>query len=514
MADGDKRGRRTLARKLVNLRGVFPTGKTLGMRWHLLLGYLLVIWITLALLTVSLSKILESAAIGSRRAYLYAQAHLIASAIRARGGPAVARLSAIGGIPLQGRVLVLDGSGRVLEDSAADPDMLGKVLGLPEVKEALQGKESSNTYYLPDGSFVMYVAVPSSWDQQGGALFIAQDLGDVVAQYRGIMTMVLTAGVVASLVALVAAWAISNLVAGPVLELARSARRVAAGRLDVRVDPKGPLETRTLGEAFNFMTEEVQRTIAGHEQFLVAAAHELRSPLASMSVLVESMKMKLPAPEELPELLEDLESGVKSLSRVSEGILDLLRVRARPTEAKKCKGKDLVAIIDEALADRNSLIKEKNLAVDKEVRIPDDAPVDLDPVLVRLVVSNLIDNALKFTPAGGSVKVALVAERWSLSGERKFLQGDEMAGAGLSQRCGLVFEVADTGPGIAPEHVPRIFERFYRIDQSRQRATGGTGLGLAIVKEACDKSGGIVTVESQRGKGSTFRVTWRNVIQT
>lgn len=488
-----------MLRTLSRLRGAFSRRRPLGMRWHLLLGYLLVIWVSLTLLMVSLSRILEATTIGSRRAYLYAQAHLIASAIRARGGPSVARLSAIGGVPLQGRVLVLDGGGRVLEDSAADPEMIGKVLGLPEVGEALRGRESANTYYLSDGSFVMYAAVPSSWDGRGGAVFIAQDLGDVVAQYRSIMTMVLTGGVLASAAALLVAVAISNLVAGPVLELARNARRVAAGRLDVRVEPRGPLETRMLGEAFNFMAGEVEKTIAGHEQFLVAAAHELRSPLASMSVLVESMKLKPPAPEELPELLEDLESGVRSLTRVSEGILDLLRVTAKPGETKECKGEDLVGIVDEVLAGRTALIKEKNLALDKDVRIPGEAWISLDPTLVRMVVSNLIDNALKFTPAGGHVRVTLI-------------RGPSQTGD-PSRTLDLLFEVSDTGPGIAREHIPRIFERFYRVDQARTRDAGGTGLGLAIVKEACDRSGGVVTVESEQGKGSTFRVTWKNVIR-
>lgn len=478
-------------------RGVMSPGRrTLGIRWHLLLGHLAVIWVALALLMLSLSRNLESTAFASRKAYLFAQAHLIASAVRARGGPRTARLSAIGGVPYQGRVLLLDGDGRVLEDSAADPDIMGKRLNLPEVTEALRGRESANTYYLPDGSFVMYAAVPSSWDSGGGVVFIAQDLKEVVSQHRSVMTMVITGGLLTSAAALVAAAVVSGFVAEPVRELARNAQRLAAGRLDVRVTPGGPQETRELGEAFNLMAEAVERMVGSHEQFLLAAAHELRSPLASLQVLVESMRMKTPSPEEFPGLLRDLESCVRVLVRISESFLDLLRAAREPSETREVPGSLLRDVVLEAFAARSSIVRGKMLSVEKAFRGVEGATVAMDPMLFRFVVSNLVDNAVKFTPAGGTVRVVLDAATGGPSG-----------GGGT-----LLLEVADTGPGIPAEHIPRIFERFYRVDRARSRRTEGSGLGLAIAREACERSGGRIDVESRLGAGSTFRVTWPGVV--
>ena len=121
--------------------------------------------------------------------------------------------------------------------------------------------------------------------------------------------------------------------------------------------------------------------------------------------------------------------------------------------------------------------------------IGDNACVSMSPVILRLVASNLVDNALKFTETGGSVEVSVA------------VHGDD-----------FTLTVSDTGVGIPEAEIPRIFERFYRVDRARQRSTGGAGLGLAIVKEAAERSGGSVKVTSQVGKGSTFTVTWPGAV--
>lgn len=463
----------------------------LQVRWHLALSYLLVIWVILGILVLFMSRLLETSIIGARRASLYGQAHLLASAIRARGGPGTARLTSIGGIPFQGRVLVLDGNGRVLEDSASDPDTFYKKLEFEEVNAALSGKEGSNTYYLEDGSFVMYVAVPSDWDGNGGAVFVAQDLGDIVAQYENVMRMVLSGGGVASLVALALAWNLSQKISDPVSDLSKAARRMASGRLDSRVSPKGPLETRELGKSFNHMASEIKKAMEGQEEFLMAAAHELRAPLASLGVLVESMQIAPPDHEELPELLDDIHQEILALQAISESILSLLRTKSETDKTSEAMISP-VEIIEEVVESRAHITSEKQLEVivrgneqREKVRTP------FDPLLFRLVITNLFDNAVKFTPPEGKIEVRL-----------------GFPGNGNS----MVLEVSDTGPGILAEHLDKIFNRFYRIDPARQKSTGGAGLGLAIVKEACDKSGGTITVASDPGQGSTFAVVWENLL--
>jgi signal transduction histidine kinase len=484
------------------------------------LSYLLVIWVILAVLVVFMSRFLETSIIGARRASLYAQAHLIASAIRARGGPFEARLVAIGGMPLNARVMVLDGYGRVLDDSASDPDMVLRKLEFQEVGAALSGREGSNTYYLPDGSFVMYVAVPADWDGNGGAVFIAQDLKDIVIQYQNVMRMVASGGIIASMVALVFAWYLSRTISEPISDLSRAARMMASGRLDSRVSPKGPLETRELGASFNYMATEIEKTVEGQEQFLMAAAHELRAPLASMRALVESMQICPPEAEELSELINDVLREILDLQGISESILSLLRTRSGGAVSDE-EMIDPAEIIGEVIRSRVLGGVKQNLKVilqgsrqDKGIVEPrpmaavdssnqatvvheregqqqhlSGAKVQMDPLLFRLIVANLFDNAVKFTPPGGTVVVSMDFPE----------NGDEM-----------VLKVSDTGPGIPPEHLDRIFDRFYRIDPARQKSTGGAGLGLAIVKEACEKSGGMIEVETRPGGGTIFTVRWRN----
>ncbi len=466
-------------------------GSVLGVRWHLALSYLLVIWVILGILVFFMSRLLETSIIGARRASLYGHAHLLASAIRARGGPGAARLDSVGGIPFQGRVLVLDGDGRVLEDSAFDPGMAYKKLEFEEVKSALSGKEGSNTYYLPDGSFVMYVAVPADWSGNGGAVFVAQDLGDIVDQYENVMGMVLSGGGVASLVALALAWNLSHKISDPVSDLSKAARMMASGRLDSRVSPKGPLETRELGKSFNYMAAEIEKTMEAQEQFLMAAAHELRAPLASLGVLVESMQIAPPDHEELPELLDDVHKEILTLQVISESILSLLRTKS-VTDVFSETIINPVEIIEEVIESRTHIISGKRLEVIMECKNQQEGVrVSFDPLLFRLIITNLFDNAVKFTPPKGKAAVGL-----------------EFPGNNGS----MILKVSDTGPGIPPDHLDKIFDRFYRVDPARQKSTGGAGLGLAIVKEACDKTGGRIAVESHPGRGTTFAVVWDNLL--
>ncbi len=485
--------------------------RSLSARFHLSVTYLVIIWITLGVLMLYLSTYLETTAVGSRMSYLYAQAHVLASATEAAGGPRWGVLWEIGGVPARGRVLLIDGSGKVVDDSAADQDMRGRdMTDVAEVAAALAGKQEGNTYYLYDGLFTAYVAVPAEWEGAGGtgvggsgpgsspggtgsgesrpaasgAVFITQDLSDIVSQYREIMGAVLLGGAVASVLSLMVAWGLSSVVLGPVLELSAVARRMASGRLDLRVVPKGPRESRDLAESFNYMASGIEKTMEAHEQFLIAAAHELRSPLAAMRAVVESMEIKKPELDELPGFFSDMRGELERIIHTTEEVLDLLRAKSFAKEEKT----DAAAIVSSVVEERRAAAEAKGVSLAFRGQ---GGLVSVNPVILKLVVSNLLDNALKFTGAGGSVEVTVS------------VLGDDFA-----------LHVTDTGVGIPEAEIPRIFERFYRVDKARQRSTGGAGLGLAIVKEAAERSGGRVEVVSEVGKGSTFSVTWPGVIVT
>jgi len=509
----------------------------------LALTYLVIIWVALAVLMTFLSQYLQTSAVGSRLSYLYAQAHLLVSAVEANGGPYWGAMQGIGGIPARGRVLLIDSSGRVLDDSAMDDQYRARDLrAVAEVADALGGRQSANTYYLSDGLFTAYVAVPAAWgpdsgggpiggvvgaagaggpgtmegtgttDSTGttdgtgmtdgfGAVFITQDLSDIFAQHQSIMRAVLVGGVVASVLTLAVAWGLSSIILGPMLELSAVARRMASGRLDIRVTPRGPKETWELAESFNYMASGIEKTMSAHEQFLLAAAHELRSPLAAMQAMVESMEIQKPQPDELPGFFRDMRGELARIIHTSEEILDLLRTKAEGQVERQTV--DGIEVVRQVVESRRKDAEERSIRLEFDGQPdPESAGVliSISPTILRLVAANLLDNALKFTPAGGSVKV-----------EAGILDDTLPGGTLPTNGRDFVLRVSDTGPGIPAHEMYRIFERFYRIDRARRRSTGGAGLGLAIVKEACERTGGCISVESVECKGSTFTVVWRDV---
>ncbi|MEQ8838679.1 MAG: ATP-binding protein, partial [Lacipirellulaceae bacterium] len=226
------------------------------------------------------------------------------------------------------------------------------------------------------------------------------------------------------------------------------------------------------------------------QQFVSNVSHELKTPLSSIKAYTETL---------LNGAIEDEENRVRFLERIDEqadrlnqlihDMLSLARIEAG-RDILDVKSLPLAPLISQCVADHESL------AASKPVRLVNEAAetslkVAADEESLRQVLSNLIDNALKYTPPDGEVRV-------------RVQQDEEL----------VTIEVADTGIGIAPQHQDRLFERFYRVDKARSRELGGTGLGLSIVKHLCQAMNGEVTVSSEIGKGSQFRVKLPAAVQS
>lgn len=227
---------------------------------------------------------------------------------------------------------------------------------------------------------------------------------------------------------------------------------------------------------------ELKRLEYLRQQFVANVSHELKTPLSSIKAYTETLlsgalEDKSNAPRFLRQIddqadrLHDLILDMLSLARIESGnaTLELINV-------------PLQRVVTTSLADYEARSKSAQISLNHQSDC-DSLEVRVDEESLQQIMSNLIDNAIKYTPSGGTISV------WS------------------HQEAGMaVIEVSDTGIGIAPEHQERLFERFYRVDKARSREMGGTGLGLAIVKHLCQAMGGSVSVESQFGRGSTFRV--------
>lgn len=221
--------------------------------------------------------------------------------------------------------------------------------------------------------------------------------------------------------------------------------------------------------------------------FVANATHELRSPLASILGFAETLEEDTSMGS--PEVRDALGRIVRNAHRMDDVISDLIELsrleHATAPEASPADPAILVHRVAETFRDRAS---EKSIELETElVGLPPS--VEIDSALVLQALTNLVDNAIKYTPAGGRVRVSA-----------------RIAPRGDSGRERLEFEVSDTGPGIPQEHRARVFERFYRVDTARSRAVGGTGLGLAIVKHAAALHGGRVHLDSGPEGGALFRL--------
>lgn len=268
--------------------------------------------------------------------------------------------------------------------------------------------------------------------------------------------------------------------AAPVGDVMEAAERVAAGDYAVRVAERGPGEVRALARSFNAMTERLQANDEQRRRLLADVTHELRTPLTVVQGNLEAMLDGVhprddghltPILEEtrvLSRLIDDL----RTLSLAESGVLKLQR---EPT--------DLGVLLTEAVTAFRAQAQAGGVSLHTD--LADDLPLlDVDPTRLREVLSNLIANALRYTPAGGTVLVE--ARPDSLI---KPVRSVEMI-------------VSDTGSGITPEALPHIFDRFYKSEDSR-----GSGLGLAIARSLVLAHGGAISAESERGKGTTIRFT-------
>jgi two-component system, OmpR family, phosphate regulon sensor histidine kinase PhoR len=223
---------------------------------------------------------------------------------------------------------------------------------------------------------------------------------------------------------------------------------------------------------------ELRRLEAVRRDFVANVSHELKTPLTSISGYAETILADRPAPELERRFLGTIASNARRMQRLVDDLLDLSRIESGRWQPNT-ETVDVAASAREAWAGLGDRAAARG--VEFVVEVPANAgAMDADPDAVRQVLTNLFDNSLRYTPVGGRITLRSRADG-----------------------AGILLSVTDTGPGIASEHLPRIFERFYRADSSRSREEGGTGLGLAIVKHLVEAHGGRVWAESERGRGTT-----------
>ncbi len=332
-----------------------------------------------------------------------------------------------------------------------------------------------------------HVVIPKTNNEIAGTLYVVPIHQNEAAPSHesafvgAVNRSLLWAGLLASAAALLVTLALSRRILGPIEALTNVARRMQNGDLTERVEVQSQDEIGELARAFNAMADGLARTEQLRRNMVSDIAHELRTPLTNLRCQLEALQDGLVAPSE--SMFASLHEEAMLLKRLIDDLQELALAEAGQLRLE-CVPMQVGDIISQVATAFAAQATEKRIALHTDV--PHNLPVIYaDPERVGQILRNLLANALAHTPPNGRITLAARAADTQVE-----------------------LRVTDTGTGIAPEHLPNIFERFYRADSSRARATGGAGLGLAIVKQLVEAQGGRVWVESQPGQSTTFFITF------
>ena len=377
------------------------------------------------------------------------------------------------------RILLVDQNQRVIADSSGQ--LTGQTLTISALI-ALRGDQQGGSQAMggPPPQPLCIISTQSgslTFGQQSFSMGRGSPGDNFLASVNRSLVM---ASVVAGFVVLLLTLLLSNTILSPIKALTIAASRMEQGDLSQRVNIKTQDEIGGLAHAFNTMAESLQSSEQLRRNLVSDVAHELRTPLTNIRGYLEALQDGVVQPE--PPVIASLYEEAELLSRLVKDLQDLTLAEAGQLHIQRVP----IVLEDIIVNAVNGLALQPGRAHPTlSIDVPSDLPlVEADPQRVGQILRNLLTNAIKHTPPEGKVYVCARVH---------------------AQEVEVVVE--DTGVGIASEHLPNLFKRFYRADPSRARATGGTGLGLAIVEQLVHAHGGRVMVESEVGKGTRFVFT-------
>ena len=302
-------------------------------------------------------------------------------------------------------------------------------------------------------------------------------LSDTLGFLQSVWWQFLLAGAIAAGIALVMARWLARGMTQPLRDMAEAARLMETGDYSTRIYTTTRDEVGQLGTAFNRMSRELENLEASRRDLVANVSHELKTPITAIRAHLENLLDGVEQPD--PEILNVMLAQSERLGRLVEQLLDLSRLESGEVPLRR-EPVSLAPLVAQVMSEIEVA------CTDRDVEVRSDLPVDLptieaDSERVHQVIFNLVDNAVRFTPEGGEVRIEARRHNGSIE-----------------------VSVADTGVGIPADALPRLFERFYRVDPARAREDGGTGIGLAIARSVVEAHGGSIRAESEPGRGSVF----------
>lgn len=454
-----------------------------SLRFRISSAFILLLGVALVIINYYPVRLMREQVIAAKESEMTAAAVTLASALE--GFSALTEENVFNAVRLlevmrDRRVLVTNDGGVVIYDSLQTTAVVGRLAVFPEIIAALSGRDVFRCRYN-ETAFESCAAAPVTragamagavyfydYDTEQAAL-LRQTRSDLL-RLSVVLTGVCTAGIAVFMLTF-------NRRLGLLL---RGVKRVGQGDYGYKIEMNGEDELSAIGAEFNELTGQIQKNEELRRQFVSDASHELKTPLASIRLLSDSiLQTEDISRADVREFLTDINEEIERLTRISESLLDLTRLDAQPP------ARPVPCDVDAAVRRCAELLRgsAEKYGVSITVKSGGEHLILADPDGLYQIVFNLMENAVKYNRQGGSVVVEI---------------GDD--------ESVTVLRVRDTGIGIPQNQLQNIFRRFYRVDKTRSRATGGTGLGLAIVDEWVKSFGGRIEVKSEYGRGSEFSI--------
>ncbi len=446
--------------------------------------YVLVTFVVLLFLNVYTSGTSQKVFYQNKQSSMLEKCQLAASEISAlevlNESSVAAAVEKIGSLRIS-RLIVTDQKGVAVYDSLTEASAQGFYTLLPEIIHALDMNDVF-TWTYHDGAMLSKAAVPVvSNGTLVGCVYIMEYDTNQGTLIKSLQDNILTITLVLELVIIIVSLSFSRTFSGRIRKILGSIRTIREGDYSHKVKMGGNDELTFLGEEFNDLTDKLQASENKRRQFVSDASHELKTPLASIKLLSDSILQNDVDMETVREFVGDIGNEADRLNRMSQKLLSLTHIESQ--QDGDCEIVPLVPTVERVVRMLSGIAEESGVTIELDLQ-QDSTILMLEDDLYQITF-NLVENGIKYNVAGGTLTVRLMRQ-------------DENA----------ILQVIDTGVGIPEDAVGHLFERFYRVDKARSRKSGGSGLGLAIVKNMVERNEGTIQVESTVGKGSTFTVTF------
>lgn len=378
------------------------------------------------------------------------------------------------------RVLIIDDKKSVIVDSS---DILNNRIMLnEEISRALKSKSTITYYEFENIGNVMYASVPII--DNGvivGVSFISTSIDDIYLEIDNISKNILIISILCIIFTTIIGNTLANSFTKPIDEFTDTINKMVLGNLNQKIDIDTNDEFEKLANSFNIMSTKINQVDVERKNFVANVSHELRTPISSMKLLSESLLLQNESNIEIyKEFLRDINSEATRLNNIITELLLLVSLdKEKLTLNYKITYVNL--LLDKIIYRLKPLALKKNIQLSYKSDRKFQFNLDVDKIQQAII--NILHNAIKYTPENGKVKVHLYSENKD-----------------------MVIKISDTGIGIPKEHLSFIFDRFYRVDKARARGTGGTGLGLSISAQIVNLHQGVIDVESEVGKGTSFYI--------